>query len=490
MADQDEVQGISLKLTEEDIRVACDHSGVPLADVVSIWRRFRALDGTIQVADVLYVMALAKSKNLNPIDNNYALIPRGGNKGFSLTFTKDAALAVITRHPEVKRGTMKRWFVDCNGTDIPWAKSPSWKKFEEVDWALEAHITVEDVNGVVLEGVAKYRNSFAAGNDGNPKFLWMKDAGGMTMKQAYKDLANTQFGGGLPDEEAIEGAQLTEAITHRGLEPPTIDVEPSSSRAADSQEIKNDHSVDLTSIIEKGAKLNITQESIIATLKQQEANGMSREVFEQELDKEIANRERAAATPARTRRAAKAETTEAPKERKKKEPKPLTYAEGFVDAVSERYKDLPPRKEGEPNGKQPYMVISINRMDMTVWHKSMFDAIYEAHESNPQKRVKVGYTVSLTKEEPPREFAEVEEFQILDDEILGAASESAEDVPLDDKPLMETESVDPAGTECKECGASFGIHLKTCSHFKDPNAKQSTVSEPMSKGGSELLFKF
>lgn len=35
----------------------------------------------------------------------------------------------------------------------------------------------------------------------------------------------------------------------------------------------------------------------------------------------------------------------------------------------------------------------------------------------------------------------------------------------------EIEYVDPADSMCPECQCSFGIHLKTCSRFTDPNAR-------------------
>jgi hypothetical protein len=39
------------------------------------------------------------------------------------------------------------------------------------------------------------------------------------------------------------------------------------------------------------------------------------------------------------------------------------------------------------------------------------------------------------------------------------------------KPLMSVEYVDPAESVCMECGCSFGVHLKVCSLFVDPNAR-------------------
>jgi hypothetical protein len=42
-------------------------------------------------------------------------------------------------------------------------------------------------------------------------------------------------------------------------------------------------------------------------------------------------------------------------------------------------------------------------------------------------------------------------------------------------PLMTTEYVDPKKSECKECGCSFGVHLKTCSLFRDPHTPKSVA---------------
>lgn len=43
----------------------------------------------------------------------------------------------------------------------------------------------------------------------------------------------------------------------------------------------------------------------------------------------------------------------------------------------------------------------------------------------------------------------------------------------------EIEYVDPEKSKCPECGCSFGIHLKTCSKFVDPQAKSGGL-----KGGN------
>lgn len=59
-------------------------------------------------------------------------------------------------------------------------------------------------------------------------------------------------------------------------------------------------------------------------------------------------------------------------------------------------------------------------------------------------------------------------------------------------PYMETEYVDPAKSKCGECGCSFGVHLKTCSKFVDPNSmgakgqreavSDRTASQPQTPG--------
>jgi hypothetical protein len=394
----DDVQGITLKLTEEDIRLACTESRVPFAGLVAIWRRFRSQDEAIQMADVLYLMALAKSKNLNPLDNNYSLIPRSGNKGFSLTFTKDAALQVITNHPRVKPGSLKRFFIS-KGQRLEWSKSPGHKNIgPEFDWELEAHITVEDREGLVLEGVAKFRNVYSSGNDGNPKPLWVKDQGGMTMKQAYKDLANTQFGGGLPDEEDLrEGAIDTSATvepqrslpaTTNGKPQPT----PEQPQAAPGP--------DMTSIVAKGEQLGMTAETTLAAFTEAVKMGVEREAFERKLDEEIATRgKKAEKKPGRARKAAE----------------PVITIVGTIDGISERRRTVE-RKEGEPEKPgQKYLVLAVGQQEFFMWDSKWFEVAFDCLGFNgkPQPKVKIGYT---TSQKDDKVFYEVKEFEVLADE--------------------------------------------------------------------------
>lgn len=414
----DEVQSLTLKLTEEDIRVACNQCSVPFAGLVAIWRRFRSQDDSIQMADVLYVMALAKSKNLNPIDNNYALIPRGGNKGFSLTFTKDAALQVILNHPRAKPGTFKRWFVNGKGERVEWSKSPSWKLAKEseggIDWNLEAHCSVEDIDGTVLEGVAKYRNVFAAGQDGNPKPLWMKDAGGMTMKQAYKDLANTQFSGSLPDDEDPNGAPELPATQApaRGLPPPSIDIQPSIP-----QDVRE-------RIAQKGILTGRTAEVILGGLEGFIASGGDAEGFERGLDAEIKKIE----AKAEKVKFAKAPPAEKPAaEKPKATPKPVITIQGTIDDLTMKYKSFP-KKEGraEP-GRQQFLILEVQGVDHYLWDTKLHDEARAAYLA--RSVVQIGYLVSLSKEDPPNEFREVKEFQVLE-----AVPEAPVEEPHPDEP--------------------------------------------------------
>ena len=41
--------------------------------------------------------------------------------------------------------------------------------------------------------------------------------------------------------------------------------------------------------------------------------------------------------------------------------------------------------------------------------------------------------------------------------------------------MFDVEYVDPADSKCTECGCSFDIHLKTCSHFVDPHKPRHPV---------------
>lgn len=43
--------------------------------------------------------------------------------------------------------------------------------------------------------------------------------------------------------------------------------------------------------------------------------------------------------------------------------------------------------------------------------------------------------------------------------------------------IMETEYVDPKKSECKECKASFGVHLIKCSKFKPPNTPVAHITD-------------
>lgn len=504
----DEVKGVSLNLTEEDIRRDCADMKIPYSALMAVARRHKAQQTASSIADVLYVMMLAKSKGLNPIADNYSLIPRPGGQGFSLTFNKEAALHVINQHPKVKPGAiMRRFVVTGKGERIDLhehpEKAPGGWKLGDIDWGLTAICEIESAAGGLLRGSAKFSNCFAAGNDGNPKFLWLKSPTEMTMKQAYKDLANVELDGALPDDDEREAAELAEAGTQPSRALPAqgesvreyvVDrTRPVNTTAvAESEGPKEDFS----GLIEKAKVLGINAAQIVAAFEDQEKNGVTLAAFEADLQKEIDARAKAAANPTRTRRAVKA--ADAPKAeapaKPKKEPKPRISIVGVIDAISEKSKAFP-RKEGEPEKPgQRFLVISINQMDMTVWHKSMFDGMFEAMEAKPQKRVKVGYTTSQTKDDPPREFYEVEEFEILDDAILAPVVPEPGDMPAtpEESFAMEAEYVDPADSKCEECGSSFDIHLKTCSHFVDPHAKQKADHGPGSAASSSgsLLFNF
>jgi len=442
MAQNDEVKGISLNLTEEDIRRDCAEMKIPYSALMAVARRHKAQQTASSIADVLYVMMLAKTKGLNPIADNYSLIARPEDKGFSLTFNKEAALHVINNHPRVKKGAIgRRFIINGKGERIDIKEHPEqmpggWK-LSDIDWNLTAIFEIEAAEGGVLRGIAKFKNCFAAGRDGNPKYLWLKDPVGMTMKQAYKDLANVELDGALPDDDEREAAQLAEAEQDsRSLPAASGDasrdnqtrtvVMPAADPTAEAGS-----TTDVTGIIAKGATLGISEQAILAALGDQEKNGVTVQAFEASLQKEIDSR--AAAKDKRPTRARKADSDAPPKPpAPKKEPKPLITVVGTIDAVKEGTKPIA-RKEGEPEKPaQRFLVISVNKMDMTVWHKSMFDGMIEAHESVPAKRVKLSYAVSGTGDQ---EYATVEEFEILDDAILEEKQEV--EPPPPDEPTEE-----------------------------------------------------
>ena len=53
-------------------------------------------------------------------------------------------------------------------------------------------------------------------------------------------------------------------------------------------------------------------------------------------------------------------------------------------------------------------------------------------------------------------------------EKKAAPAKQAAQKQKQDAPIMETEYVDPEKSKCAECGSSFGVHLVTCSKFKNP----------------------
>ena len=148
MAQNDEVKGISLNLTEEDIRRDCAEMKIPYSALMAVARRHKAQQTASSIADVLYVMMLAKTKGLNPIADNYSLIARPEDKGFSLTFNKEAALHVINNHPRVKKGAIGRRFI-INGKgeridikELPEQMPGGWK-LSDIDWKLTAIFEIE-----------------------------------------------------------------------------------------------------------------------------------------------------------------------------------------------------------------------------------------------------------------------------------------------------------------------------------------------------------
>ena len=451
----DDVQGVSLRLTEEDIRRDCAEMKIPYSALMAVAKRHRAQNTASQIADVLHIMMLAKSKGLNPIDDNYSLIARPDDKGFSLTFNKSAALHVINNHPKVKHGAIaRRFMVTGKGERVDIEEHPeripgSWK-LNEIDWEMTAIFEIEAAAGGILRGFAKYKACFAAGRDGNPKFLWLKDPLGMTMKQAEKDLANTKLDGSLPevlppveDEEEMQVIATSTTASPRQIAQ-TVD--------ASMTEAPEQPSEDLTTIIGKGTQLGLNEAQVVAACRDQQKAGMTLQAFESEIDKQLEARAKMAvkSTSRRTRKA-QAEP-EAKPEATKKEQKPRTSLVGIVEAIAERNKELP-KKEGETEARrQPYLLISIGGVTYYMWDSKWFDDAFMAMESKPPKRVKVEYTESQSKDDPPITFFTVAGFELME-----------EPTPLAEEPSVEehgsTEDLQEAQVEAPEPAAARGGFL-------------------------------
>ena len=447
MAQNDDVQGISLRLTEEDIRKDCASMGIPYSALIAVGKRHRAQNTASQMADVLYIMMLAKSKGLNPIADNYSLIARPDDKGFSLTFNKEAALHVILNHPKVKKGAvLYRFIVNGKGErmdiDQHPEKVPGGWKLNEIDWELTAMVEIEAVVGGMLRGFAKYKACVAAGRDGNPKFLWLKDPVGMTMKQAYKDLANTKLDGALPEDDAVAAALLEAAETEQSSLP-----EASTAGATTTAypppagQTSNLSDVFPLAIVEKAVKLGINRDPIMSVWHDQEKAGVSLADFEADLDKMIEARATKAggARPAPAQKAtehppltdvpakaaepaAAAPESEKPAAadkpaRAKKDSKPIVSMVGLIDGIAERRRTLKAKPGEQPKQGPKYLVLLVGDTEYFLWDTKLFGIAFEAMGDNekgqPQQRVRIGYTVSMGKEDPPKEYYECEELEIL-----------------------------------------------------------------------------
>jgi len=455
----DDVQGVSLRLTEEDIRRDCADMNIPYSALMAVAKRHRAANTASQIADVLYIMMLARSKGLNPIDDNYSLIAREGG-GFGLTFNKSAALHVINNHPKVKKDAIAKRFIVSKGEKIDIDEHPErmpggWK-LADVDWDLTAIFEIEAAAGGVLRGVAKFRACFAAGRDGNPKFLWLKDPAMMTMKQAEKDLANTRLDGSLPEAlPAPEEDDLLEAAqTPRSLPASTRFVDNLSSSPAPAPEpvveepTQQEKERLADRVLEKGAVLGLDEHTTYAAWKDQQAKGITLEAFEKSLDAEIEKRKPRTAAPA-------------PRGRKPKAPpKPLVTVIGQIDAIQEKTK--------EATG-QEYLVLSVQRIDMFVWDKKKHDLCRDAYQNGTE--VKVSYVISGDDVDLDHQFADVREIEMVEAQT---AEQSGVDQIASELPIMETEFVDPDKDKCAECGCSFGVHLKTCSKSTNNLAPRPT----------------
>ena len=471
----DELQGVTLSLNEEDIRSDCQAMGIRYTGLMAVARRLRAQNTATQIADVLYMMMLSKLKGLNPIDDNYSLIAKPDG-GFGLTFNKSAALHVINNHPKCKKGAIaRRFMITGKGERIDIEEHPeripgSWK-LSEIDWEMTAIFEIDAEAGGVLRGFAKYKACFAAGRDGNPKFLWLKDPLGMTMKQAEKDLANTKLDGSLP--EALPAPEEEDGvIIALAVEPPrqlpqasetVVDAQATMSTTTQAEQPKQP-TEDLTAIIAKGVQLGINEAQVVAAWREQQKAGMTLQQFEAEIDKQIAARA-AKATKGTTRRVRKAPAAdEAKLEAPKKEQKPRVTVSGTIDAIEERQKELP-KKPGETEAKrQSYLIISMNNLDMYAWDSKWFDDMFLAMEAKPQKRVKITYTESATKDDPPKVFYTVEGFELMEDEEsqvpmgeegISLADKVAHEEALEDMQEAQTDEPEPPEDEPPKASGGF-----------------------------------
>lgn len=440
---EEEVQGLTLKLKEEDLREACGQMGIPLAGLYAIWRHFRAADNSIQIADMIYVMALAKSKGLNPLANNYSLIPREGGKGFSLTFNKEAALHVINNHPLVKKGAIGKRTIITKGKRFDMDENPElipggWK-YADVDWDLTAIFEIEAAGGGLLRGVAKYKACFGSNKDGNPKYLWLKDPAGMTMKQAEKDLANVKLDGALPDaEEGQEAALFEVAEPPKQLKSMTFDQAsappvPSSTLPEPVSEVTGAAGVPTNAatpeMIEKGGQIGLSPEQIEALWVDQQKAGVTVPTFLASLDEEIERRSRTKTRKAATVAKPAAEQkpvavaaekpTEAPAETEKKTrrraaPKPEYTVVGYVEEYEGREKQ---------NG-QKFLVAKVQGVDIQVWHRTQQGLVKEAY--NTQQQVKVTYEVTGPDDQPDQQYASMKDIVNYVEEEAAPEPEAAE----------------------------------------------------------------
>jgi hypothetical protein len=108
----------------------------------------------------------------------------------------------------------------------------------------------------------------------------------------------------------------------------------------------------------------------------------------------------------------------------------------------------------------------------------------------------VSYVISGDESDPANQFADLKEIERVETKPAEApAEQSASEAGTTPEPgpaegfSMETEYLDPEESKCAECGSSFGIHLKTCSQFKDPNAPaaEKPKAEPKDNGPLPLF---
>ena len=190
----DEFTGMTLKITEADIRHFCEKYDIEPLEVHMTYRRLTTENSGITAPDCIYAMGQMKQMGLPALGEWLTPLPKKGG-GFSLCVRKDASFYIVSHHPDIDITTLKvmfttgagkSFFVSGKKDDVPKGTYPSFSKLQEVDWGLSCTVQAE-LRGQVMEKTCPYKNWVATSQDGNPKFLWLKMAGEMLEKQTMKD---------------------------------------------------------------------------------------------------------------------------------------------------------------------------------------------------------------------------------------------------------------------------------------------------------------